>query len=100
MPSLEETATMRSRKHLVTLAAGVLALALPVAVALAAGSSSSTSTGGATPDAEHKMAQASIAQADYPTAVTHLQNVLASVANNADALNLMGFSERKMGKLD
>jgi tetratricopeptide (TPR) repeat protein len=101
MPSQQETATMRSRKHLVTLAAGVLALALPVAVALAAGSSSSTSTGGgATPDAEYKMAQASIAQADYPTAVTHLQNVLASVANNADALNLMGFSERKMGKLD
>ncbi len=92
---------MRSRKLLTTLAIGAFALALPVAVALAAGSSSSTSTGGgSTADAEYKMAQASIAQADYPTAMTHLQNVLASTPDNADALNLMGFSERKMGKLD
>ena len=91
---------MRSHKLLASVAAGAFALALPVAVALAAGSSSTPTTGSAPADGEYKMAQASIAQADYSTAMTHLQNVLASTPDNADALNLMGFSERKMGKLD
>jgi tetratricopeptide (TPR) repeat protein len=97
----KETTTMRSRKLLASVAAGAFALALPVAVALAAGSSSTpAATGSAAADGEYKMAQASITQADYPTAVTHLQNVLAATPDNADALNLMGFSERKMGKMD
>ena len=91
---------MRSRKLLASLAAGAFAFALPVGVALAAGSSSAPTTGSASADGEYKMAQASIAQADYQTAMTHLQNVLSTTPDNADALNLMGFSERKMGKLD
>jgi tetratricopeptide (TPR) repeat protein len=96
----QENTAMRSRKFFASLAAGALALALPVAVALAAGSTSTSTSGSATADGEYKMAQASIAQADYPTAMTHLQNVLAATPDNADALNLMGFSERKVGKLD
>jgi Tfp pilus assembly protein PilF len=98
--SQQENTNMRSHKLLASVAAGAFALALPVAVALAAGSSSTPTTGSAPADGEYKMAQASIAQADYSTAMTHLQNVLASTPDNADALNLMGFSERKMGKLD
>ena len=92
---------MRSRKLLASVAAGALALALPLTVALAAGSSSTpAATGSATADGEYKMAQAAIAQNDYSTAMTHLQNVLAATPDNADALNLMGFSDRKMGKMD
>ncbi len=91
---------MRSLKLLASVAAGAFALTLPVAMALAAGSSSTPTTGSASADGEYKMAQASIAQDDYQSAMTHLQNVLASAPDNADALNLMGFSERKMGKLD
>jgi len=91
---------MRSRKYRVSLAAGAFVFVLPVAVALAAGSSSTPTTGSASADGEYKMAQASIAQADYYAAMTHLENVLAATPDNADALNLMGFSERKMGKLE
>ena len=92
---------MRSRKFLASVTAGAFALTLPIAVALAAGSSSTpAATGSASADGEYKMAQASIAQADYSGAMTHLQNVLAATPDNADALNLMGFSERKMGKMD
>jgi tetratricopeptide (TPR) repeat protein len=91
---------MRSRNLFASVAAGAFALALPVAVAMAAGSSSTPTTGSASADGEYKMAQASIAQADYSSAMTHLQNVLAATPDSADALNLMGFSERKMGKMD
>jgi tetratricopeptide (TPR) repeat protein len=92
---------MRSRNLFTSIAAGAFAFALPVAAALAAGSSSTpAATGSATADGEYKMAQASIAQNDYSTAMTHLQNVLTATPDNADALNLMGFSERKMGKMD
>ena len=40
----------------------------------------------------------SFARADCSTIMLHLQNVPASTPDNAYALNLMGFSERKMGE--
>jgi len=90
---------MRSRNLLASAAAGAFALALPIAVAMAAGSSTPVTTGAPTVDDEYKAAQASIAQSDYKTAITHLQNVIAAKPDDADALNLMGFSERKMGSM-
>ena len=90
---------MRSRSFLASAAAGAFALALPIAVAMAAGSSTPVTTGNPSADDEYKAAQASIAQADYKTAMTHLQNVITAKPDDADALNLMGFSERKVGDM-
>jgi tetratricopeptide (TPR) repeat protein len=67
---------------------------------MAAGSSTTVSTGNPSADDEYKAAQASIAQADYKTAMTHLKNVIAAKPDDADALNLMGFSERKTGDMN
>ncbi len=100
--------------------AGLVACALPAAAALAAGggnggSSASGNTGTSTSGGstnsgstltisndtsandQYQKAQAAIAGADYKTAADLLQQVLASQPNNPDVLNLMGFSERKMG---
>ena len=85
--------TMRTIR--VVLTAGVLALTLPAA-AFAAGSSS-TSTGNSDVDANYSMAKTAIAQFKYDEAKGYLQKVLAAKPDDADALNLMGFTERKLG---
>jgi len=76
--------------------AGFLALALPAA-AFAAGSSSDASTGDSDADSNYSMAKTAIAQFKYDEAKTYLEKVLAVKPDDADALNLMGFTERKMG---
>jgi tetratricopeptide (TPR) repeat protein len=86
--------TMRNFRAV--LAAGVLALALP-AVAFAAGSDSSASTGDSDADSNYAMAKTAIAQFKYDEAKGYLQKVLAAKPEDADALNLMGFAERKLG---
>lgn len=53
----------------------------------------------ASANAEYALAQTAITQRDYQGAVGHLHNVLASQPNNADVLNLIGFSKRKMGDM-
>ena len=45
-------------------------------------------------------AREAIDQQDYPQAIAHLKKVMADDAQNADALNLMGYSHRKSGQLD
>ena len=85
--------TMRTIR--VVLTAGVLALTLPAA-AFAAGSSS-TSTGNSDVDANYSMAKTAIAQFKYDEAKGYLEKVLATKPDDADALNLMGFTERKLG---
>jgi Tfp pilus assembly protein PilF len=77
------------------LVAGFLALALPAA-ALAAGGTTSA-TGDSTGDENLDLAKTAIAQFKYDKAKEYLEKVLAVVPNNADALNLMGFTERKLG---
>lgn len=108
--------------------AAVLAITLPLSLSFAAGgggggnsggggsagggNAGGSSSGGAGTDgqtltinddaaanAEYALAQTAITQQDYQSAVGHLHNVLASQPNNADVLNLMGFSKRKMGDL-
>ena len=85
--------TMRTFRVVFT--AGVLALTLPAA-AFAAGSSSA-STGDSDVDGNYGMAKTAIAQFKYDEAKGYLQKVLAAKPDDADALNLMGFTERKLG---
>jgi len=85
--------TMRTVR--VVLTAGILALTLPAA-AFAAGSSSA-STGDSDVDGNYGMAKTAIAQFKYDEAKGYLQKVLAAKPDDADALNLMGFTERKLG---
>jgi tetratricopeptide (TPR) repeat protein len=88
------TMITRNLRGLVT--ATFMAMALP-AMAVAAGSSSSTTTGDSSADEDLGQAKTAIAQFKYETAKSYLQKVLAVTPNNADALNLMGFTERKLG---
>jgi len=107
--------------------AGFFAIALPVTVAMAAGGSNGGSSGGGSgggsssgggsgggangggigtltisndsdANADYQKAQTAINGADYKAAADLLQKVLARQPNNPDVLNLMGFSERKMGE--
>ena len=87
--------TMIARRLPRLLMAGFLALALPAA-AMAAGGITST-TGNGTADTDLDMAKTAIAQFKYDEAKKYLEKVLALVPDNADALNLMGFTERKLG---
>ena len=89
-----------SRRLAATAAAAGLAAALWSAGAFAFMSSSSSSSGNANADEEYRVAKAAIAHYDYQKAIDHLQKVLAATPDNADALNLMGFSERKLGHMD
>ena len=92
--------TIKSSRRL-PLAAGAAALILGLWSAGAfAFMSSGTSTGNGDADEEYRIAKTAIAQFDYQKAIDHLQKVLAATPDNADALNLMGFSERKLGHLD
>jgi tetratricopeptide (TPR) repeat protein len=100
--------------------AGIFAVALPVAAALAAGGGNGGTSGGGSSgggggsangnggtltittdsdaNADYQRAQTAIAGADYKAAADLLQKVLAHQPNNPDVLNLMGFSERKLGE--
>lgn len=62
--------------------------------------SGGTSSGNTNSDGEYRIAKTAIAQYDYQKAIDHLQKILAATPDNADALNLMGFSERKLGHPD
>ena len=88
--------TMVTRNLPSLLVAGFLALALP-ATGFAAGSSTSTTTGDSGADNNFDMAKTAIAQFKYDEAKSYLEKVLAATPDNADALNLMGFTERKLG---
>ena len=99
------------RKASTCLMAGAFTLALPIAAALAAGGGGGGSSGGSggggsnkltitndsNADADYQQAQTAIAGADYRTAADLLQKVLSRQPENPDVLNLMGFSQRKLG---
>ena len=78
------------------LAAAFMATVLPATV-FAAGSSTSTTTGDTGADNNLDMAKTAIAQFKFDEAKSYLEKVLAATPNSADALNLMGFTERKLG---
>jgi thioredoxin-like negative regulator of GroEL len=114
---------MNRQKLSITVMAGVIAIALPIAGALAAGGGNGGTSGGGSSgggssgggnsgggggtltitsdsdaNADYQKAQSAIAGADYKTAAELLQKVLTRQPDNPDVLNLMGFSERKMGE--
>ena len=114
---------MNRKKLSISVMAGMIAVAVPIAAALAAGggnggtsgggSSGGSSSGGGSSgggggtltitsdsdaNADYQKAQSAIAGADYKTAADLLQKVLTRQPDNPDVLNLMGFSERKMGE--
>jgi thioredoxin-like negative regulator of GroEL len=119
---------MNRQKLSISVMAGMFAIALPIAAALAAGggnggtsgggsSSGGSSSGGSSgsaggsdsggtltitsdseANADFQKAQTAIAGTDYKAAAELLQKVLTRQPDNPDVLNLMGFSERKMGE--
>jgi tetratricopeptide (TPR) repeat protein len=81
-----------------------LAMALPADLGWTAGSgskkSSATSSGSGSASSESALyaeAKAKVDAKDYRGAVPILEKVLAKNARNADALNLMGYCNRKLG---
>ena len=108
---------MNWRKFTTGAACSGIALALPMALALAAGGGNGGSSGGGsgsggganggskltissdtTANSDYQDAQSAIAHADYRDAAELLQKVLSRQPENPDVLNLMGFSERKLGE--
>jgi tetratricopeptide (TPR) repeat protein len=102
--------TRGSRNLPIYLGASLLAMALPIGAAMAAGggtggASAGGSTGGATlaipnnsnADADFQRAKQAIAQYKYEKALGYLEKVQAAQPNNPDVLNLIGFSNRKLG---
>jgi tetratricopeptide (TPR) repeat protein len=113
----------RLRKSILMAASGLFVVGLAITSALAAGGGGGGRSGGgggsagggnaggnggsnggqltisndASAEAEYAQAQTSITQADYQSAIGHLNKVLVSQPDNPDVLNLMGFSKRKMG---
>ena len=67
------------------------------ALALSSGSSSSSSTTSA--QDLYEDAEEAVEDGDYPTAIGLLKKVIAKDDADADALNLLGFSYRKLGEL-
>src|SRR5215470_15592296 len=113
---------MSHRVLLVSALALGLGLAAPVGVGLAANSGggggsrssggSSNSGGGGSPSttttttsatseaAQYRQASAMVDAKDYRGAMAILEKILAKDPRNADALNLMGYSSRKIGNGD
>jgi predicted Zn-dependent protease len=109
---------MNWRKLTTGAACAGIALALPMTLALAAGGGNGGSSGGGsgsgggganggskltissdtTANSDYQDAQSAIAHADYRSAAELLQKVLSRQPENPDVLNLMGFSERKLGE--
>jgi tetratricopeptide (TPR) repeat protein len=83
-------------RYRLAVAAAILVLALPVFVAVAS-NSFRTSTGGRSAEDTISMAKTAIAQFKYDNAKAYLEKALAAAPNDADALNLMGFTARKLG---
>lgn len=110
---------MDRRKLYVSIVAGAFAFALPVAAALAMSDGNGGSAGGnggsggsdgsnasknlaitsdSAANSDYQDAQSAMDRADYKAAADLLEKVLSRQPDNADALNLMGFSERKLGE--
>lgn len=95
------------RVLLVSTLALALGTAVPLGMSFAAssgGSSSSKSTTTTTTPtsetSEYLKAKAMVDAKDYRGAMPILEKIIAKHPRNADALNLMGFSSRKLGKPD
>jgi cytochrome c-type biogenesis protein CcmH/NrfG len=61
---------------------------------------SSDDSGGASAAPQFSSAQQAVNSANYQAAITLLQQVVTVEPTNADAWNLLGFSNRKLGNMD
>jgi predicted Zn-dependent protease len=99
---------MATTRRILMASVMALSLALPLAAAQAAGTSSgssssssgSSSSGGTSTTEEYGKAKSKIAAGSYQSAIDILEKIVAKQPSNADALNLMGYSYRKLGKTD
>ncbi|MGH6952972.1 MAG: tetratricopeptide repeat protein [Alphaproteobacteria bacterium] len=84
-------------------AALVLGLAVPASVAHAMGSGSSGTSSTSSPGTagssatDYAMAEKAVKAEDYKTAIGLLEKVVAADPGNANALNYLGYSSRKLG---
>lgn len=84
-----------------------LGLAMPLAAVEAAGSggsssgsSGSNSSGGSSTTEDYSKAKSKIAAGSYQSAIDILEKIVKKQPKNADALNLLGYSHRKLGDFD
>ena len=101
---------MRNVQKVIVSSFLVLGMALPVVAVQAAGTSSSTTSsssssssgnsGGASVTEEYAKAKNKIAAGSYESAIAILQKIVEQQPKNADALNLMGYSYRKLDNYD
>lgn len=89
---------MPPRLRILAIAALVAALSTAAAASLyAAGSSEPARPAG---DARYEKARAAVTALDYRGAIPLLEAVVADQPKNADALNYLGYSHRKLGEFD
>lgn len=94
---------MRKRNSLWTVAAMAVGLALaPMAGAIAAGGGGTSSGGTSSTTIDRNLAKAwdKIQDKNYRGAIDLLEDVVSAQPKNADALNLLGYSHRKLGNKD
>lgn len=80
----------------------LLALLLPAAMVVSPAGAANTDSGASEAPAAHSglaEARAAVDAARYPEALRLLAAVIKAEPRNADALNLMGYSSRKMNRL-
>ena len=80
-------------------AVGLIALAM-AAPAMAAGTSDGSSATAAPAEATYQQAKATVDAGKFDEALPMLVSLTKADAKNADAWNLLGFTYRKLGKLD
>ncbi len=66
----------------------------------AAGSSDSSSSSTAAQDTEYAKAEKAVKAMDYAGAIPLPETVVSKAPRNADALNYLGYSHRKLGRFD
>ena len=49
---------------------------------------------------DYQLGKAAVEAKDYPRAIDHMTKVVAAAPDNANALNYLGYSHRKLGRLD
>ena len=91
---------MRVLRSLTIIAAAMLALAFDPLTALAAGSSTSQQATQPAKDPTFAAAEKAVKAGDSQGAIPLLERVVAANPRHADALNYLGFANRKLGRLD
>ena len=87
------------RERFATVLLAIALASMPVA-AIAAGSSSGSSSSSSAPADSYKTAEDLIDDEEYAQAIPLLEKSIKEKGEYADALNLLGYSHRKLGHMD